>query len=93
MLISKRSWDKLNDAQKKALTEASKKAEAYFNAESKKMDDHMVDVYKKNKVEVITLTDAEANAWRDVAKKTSYKIFSEKVPGGKELIEKALSVK
>jgi len=93
VLISKRSWDKLNDAQKKALTEASKKAEAYFNAESKKMDDHMVDVYKKNKVEVITLTDAEANAWRDVAKKTSYKIFSEKVPGGKELIEKALSVK
>jgi TRAP-type C4-dicarboxylate transport system substrate-binding protein len=93
VLISKRSWDKLNDAQKKALTEASKKAETYFNAESQKMDDHMVDVYKKNKVEVITLTDAEANAWRDVAKKTSYKIFSEKVPGGKELIEKALSVK
>jgi TRAP-type transport system periplasmic protein len=93
VLISKRSWDKLNDAQKKALTEASKKAETYFNAESKKMDDHMVDVYKKNKVEVITLTDAEANAWREVAKKTSYKIFSEKVPGGKELIEKALSVK
>jgi TRAP-type C4-dicarboxylate transport system substrate-binding protein len=93
VLISKRSWDKLNDAQKKALTEASRKAETYFNGESKKMDDEMVDTFKKNKVEVVTLTDAEANAWREVAKKTSYKIFSEKVPGGKELIEKALSVK
>lgn len=93
VLISKRSWDKLNDAQKKALTAASKKAENYFNTESKKLDDEMVEIYKKNKVEVVTLTDAEADAWRNVAQKTSYKIFAEKVPGGKELIEKALSVK
>jgi len=93
VLISKKSWDKLNDAQKKALTVASQKAEDYFEAESKKLDDKMVDVFKANKVEVVTLTDAEADAWRAVAQRTSYKAFSEKVPGGKELIEKALSVK
>lgn len=93
VLISQRSWDKLNAAQKSALTAASKKAEAYFNSESKKLDDKMVDTFKKNKVEVITLSDAEADAWRAVAQKTSYKAFSEQVPGGKELIEKALSVK
>ena len=39
VLISKRTWDKLNDAQKKALTDASKKAEDFFEAESKKLDD------------------------------------------------------
>jgi TRAP-type C4-dicarboxylate transport system substrate-binding protein len=93
VLISKKSWDKLNDAQKKALTAASKKAEDYFEAESKKLDDKMVETFKKNNTEVITLTDAEADAWRAVAQKTSYKSFAEKVPGGKELIEKALSVK
>lgn len=93
VLISKRSWDRLNDAQKKALTDASKKAEAYFNTESKKLDDEMVSTFKKNNVEVVTLTDAEAQAWREVAQKTSYKVFAEKVPGGKELIEKALSAK
>ncbi|MDH5538768.1 MAG: TRAP transporter substrate-binding protein DctP [Rhizobacter sp.] len=93
VLISKKSWDKLNDAQKKALTAASKKAEDYFESESKKLDDKMVETYKANKVEVVTLTDAEADAWRAVAQKTSYKSFAEKVPGGKELIEKALSVK
>ena len=93
VLISKKSWDKLNDAQKKALTAASKKAEDYFEGESKKLDDKMVETYKANKVEVVTLTDAEADAWRAVAQKTSYKSFAEKVPGGKELIEKALSVK
>jgi len=93
VLMSKKSWDKLNDAQKKALTAASKKAEAYFNTESKKLDDEMVDTFKKNKVEVITLSDTDADAWRAVAQKTSYKAFADKVPGGKELIEKALSVK
>lgn len=93
VLISKRSWDKLNDAQKKALSAASRKAEAYFNGESKKLDDKMVDVFKQNKVQVTTMSDADAEAWRAVAQKTSYKTFSEKVPGGKELIEKALSVK
>ncbi len=93
VLISMKSWDKLNDAQKTALNAASKKAEAFFESESKKLDDNMVDVFKKNNVEVITLTDAEADAWRAVAQKTSYKAFADKVPGGKELIEKALSVK
>ncbi|MEO8248852.1 MAG: TRAP transporter substrate-binding protein DctP [Burkholderiales bacterium] len=93
VLISKRSWDKLDDKQKKVLMDASKKAEDYFSSESKKLDDEMVEIFKKNKVEVITLTDAEADAWREVAKKTSYKKFAENVPGGKELIEKALSVK
>ncbi len=93
VLISMKSWNKLNDAQKKALTAASKKAEDYFEAESKKLDDKMVETFKANKVEVVTLSDAEAEAWRAVAQKSSYKEFAEKVPGGKELIEKALSVK
>lgn len=93
VLISKRSWDKLNDAQKKALTAASKKAENYFNIESKKLDDEMVEIFKKNNVKVVSMSDSDAEAWRAVANKTSYKVFAEKVPGGKELIEKALSVK
>ena len=93
VLISMKSWNKLNDAQKKALTAASKKAEDYFDGESKKMDDKMVETFKANKVEVVTMSEADADAWRAVAQKTSYKSFAEKVPGGKDLIEKALSVK
>ena len=93
VLISKRSWDKLNDAQKKALMTAAAKAEDYFESESKKLDDKMVATFKANKVEVVTMSDAEADAWRAVAQKTSYKSFADKVPGGKELIDKALSVK
>ena len=93
VLISMKSWTKLNDAQKQALMAASQKAEAFFDAESKKLDDKMVETFKKNNVEVVTLTEADADAWREVARKTSYKAFADKVPGGMELIEKALSVK
>jgi TRAP-type transport system periplasmic protein len=93
VLISMKAWNGLNPAQQKALSAASEKAQTYFEGESKKLDDKMVETFKANKVEVVTLSEAEAEAWRAVAQKTSYKEFADKVPGGKELIEKALSVK
>lgn len=92
VLMSKRSFDRLNQNQKDALMKAAKKSEDYFAAESKKLDDNMVEAYKKNNVKVVTMSDAQANAWREVAKNTSYKTFSEKVPNGARLIEMALSV-
>ncbi len=92
VLISQRSWDKLDDKQKAALTAASQKAEAYFAAESAKLDEKMNETFKKAGKQVIELDEAQFKAWRAVAERSSYKAFAEKVPGGKELIEKALSV-
>lgn len=92
VLISERAWKRMDDAQKEALTAAGKNAEAYFEVQSKQLDEAMVESFEKNDVEVITLTDEEYAAWRKVAEETSYKIFAENVPGGKELIEKALDV-
>jgi TRAP-type C4-dicarboxylate transport system substrate-binding protein len=92
VLISKRVFDRMKPEQKKAVTDASRKSEDYFFSESKKLDDQMVDAFKKADVKVVTMTPDQAQMWRDVAAKTSYKTFSEKVPGGKELIEKALAV-
>ena len=92
VLMSKRSFEKLNKAQQDALMKAAKKSEDYFAAESKKLDEKLVEAYKKNNVKVVTMSDAQANAWREVAKKTSYKTFSEKVPTGAKLSEMALSV-
>jgi TRAP-type C4-dicarboxylate transport system substrate-binding protein len=92
ILMSKKSWDSLNEAQQNALMAAGKKAEAYMTAQAKGLDDKLVDAYKKAGVEVVTMNAEQAKAWRDIANQTSYKIFSEKVPGGKELIEKALAV-
>jgi TRAP-type C4-dicarboxylate transport system substrate-binding protein len=93
ILVSKRTWGKLNANQKTALQAAAKKAEQYFVGESKKLDDKMIAAFKKAGVKVVEMSGSDYDAWLAIAKKTSYKIFSEKVPGGKELIEKALAVK
>jgi TRAP-type C4-dicarboxylate transport system substrate-binding protein len=93
VLMSKRNFDKLNKQQQDALIAAGKKSEEYFNAESKKLDDNMVAVFKKNNVEVATMTEAEYNAWLTVAKESSYKTFASEVPDGQKLIDAALAVK
>ncbi len=92
ILMSKKSWNKLNKAQQDALMAAGKKAEAYMTGQAKGLDDKMVKAYKDNGVKVVSMSSAQAAAWLEIAKKTSYKMFSDKVPGGKELIEKALAV-
>lgn len=91
VLMAKRSFDRLDEKQKEALLAASRKAEDYFFAESSKLDEQVVEIFRKAGVEVVTLTPEEVAAWRAVAEATSYKTFAEQVPGGKELIEKALA--
>jgi len=92
ILMSEKSWSKLNKAQQDALMAAGKKAEAYMTDSAKGLDDKLVTAYKKAGVEVVTMNAEQAAAWKAIAQETSYKIFSEKVPGGKELIAKALAV-
>jgi TRAP-type C4-dicarboxylate transport system substrate-binding protein len=90
--MSKKTWDKLNQTQKDAVMVAGKKAEDYFFDEAKKLDSKMVEAFKKAGVEVVAMNADQAAAWKKIADNTSYKIFAEKVPGGKELIQKALAV-
>ena len=92
VLMSARSWNKLNGEQQAALRAAGKVAEAYMTSKAKGLDDKLVNVYKENGVEVVEMSASQAEAWKAIAQETSYKIFSEKVPGGKALISKALAV-
>jgi TRAP-type C4-dicarboxylate transport system substrate-binding protein len=93
VVMAKKKYDSLDKKQQDALMAASKMSEAYFDKETRGLDAKMVDAFKKNGVEVTELSQAQFAAWREVAKKTSYKVFAEKVKGGEALIEKALSVK
>ncbi|MGF1628213.1 MAG: TRAP transporter substrate-binding protein DctP [Kiloniellaceae bacterium] len=92
ILMSKGSWDQLDEAQQQALLAAGKKAEDYMAGQAKGLDDKMVEVFKNAGVEVVKMSAEDAAAWRTIAQDTSYKIFAEEVPGGAELIEKALAV-
>jgi len=92
ILISKQSWDRLTPEQQAALVAAGAKAEEYFKGEARGLDDNLVKVYKEAGVEVVEMSEADYDAWLALAKETSYKTFAAEVPGGAELIEKALAV-
>lgn len=92
VLMSKRSFEKLKPEQRKALMEAGQKAEDYFFEAAKTLDKELVDEFKKAGVQVISLDQAQFDAWRKIAEASSYKSFAETVPGGDQLIKKALAV-
>jgi len=93
VLMSKKAFDRLDKKQQEALLAAGRKAQDYFAREAKGLDDEMVKAFKEHKVEVVTLSAAEYDAWVKVAKESSYAEFAKEVPDGKKLIDDALSVK
>ncbi|HSB24955.1 MAG TPA: TRAP transporter substrate-binding protein DctP [Burkholderiaceae bacterium] len=93
VLMSKKVFDRLDKKQQDVLLAAGRKAQAYFAKEAKGLDDEMVKVFKDHKVEVVTLTPAEYDAWVKVAQQSSYAEFAKEVPDGKQLVDAALAVK
>ena len=93
VLMSKKSFTRLNKKQQDALMQAGKKSQEFFASKAKGLDDEMVKVFKDHNVEVVTLSPAEYDAWVAVARKSSYEEFAKEVPNGKKLIDEALSVK
>src|SRR5262249_21553801 len=93
VLMSKRSFNRLNKQQQDALINGGKKAEDYFNKATKSLDDEMVSFLKKHNVEVATLTPQKYDAWVKIAQDSSYKQSAAEAPDGKKLIDEALAVK
>jgi TRAP-type C4-dicarboxylate transport system substrate-binding protein len=92
ILMSKASFEQLSPEQQQALLAAGQKAEDYFFDAAKGLDDELVATFEKAGVEVQPMDQGQFQAWLDLAKLSSYKIFAEEVPGGDQLIEKALAV-
>src|SRR5437867_9600918 len=93
LLMSKKSFMRLNKKQQDVLMQAGKKSQQFFAEKAKGLDEEMVKVFKDHSVEVVTLTAQEYDAWLKVAEKSSYAEFAKEVPNGKKLIDEALSVK
>ena len=93
VLMSKKSFARLNKQQQDAILKAGKKAQAYYEGKAEQVNEEAIKAFKDHKVKVITLTDADYKEWLDVAKKSSYARFAKEVPNGQKLIDEALSVK
>ena len=93
ILMSKKSFDALDSKQQKALMKAGKKAEKYMTKQAAGLDKTFEKAYKAAGVELAYMDQDDFNAWLEIAKKSSYKNFADKVPGGQKLIDMALAVK
>lgn len=92
LLMNKSKFESLTPEQQQALRDASVKAEAFYLEEAKKEDAESVQVFRDAGVEIATMTAEDFNAWREIAKATSYKNFVDNVPDGQALLDKALAV-
>lgn len=92
ILMSKGSFKSLTPEQQQALLDAGQKAEDYFFEAAQGLDQDLVEAFEKAGVTVEAMNQDQFDAWLDLAKGSSYKIFAEEVPGGDVLIEKALAV-
>ena len=93
VLMSKKSFHKLNKAQRAEIIKSGKAAQAYYESRADSVNAQAVKAFESHNVKVVSLSDADYKAWLDVAKKSSYARFAKDVPDGQKLIDEALSVK
>jgi TRAP-type C4-dicarboxylate transport system substrate-binding protein len=93
VLMSKKSFDKLDKKQQDAVIAAGKKAQTYYEGKAEAVNKEAIKAFEDHKVKVVTLSDADYQAWLEVAKKSSYAEYAKNVPNGQKLIDEALAVK
>jgi TRAP-type transport system periplasmic protein len=93
VLMSKKSFQKLNKQQQDAVLKAGKDAQTYYEGKADAVNQATIKAFEDHKVKVVTLSDADYQTWLDVAKKSSYATFAKAVPNGQKLIDEALAVK
>ncbi len=91
--ISMVTWKKLSPEYQKIMVQVGKELEKFALEEAIKDDKEVTDLFKAKGVTVHDMTHEELKLWTDVASKTAWKEFAEKVKGGKKLLEMALAVK
>jgi TRAP-type C4-dicarboxylate transport system substrate-binding protein len=93
LLMSKKTFDRLDKKQQDVLIKAGKKAQAYYEGKAEAVDEEAIKSFRDHKKKVVELSDADYDAWLALAKKSSYARFAKEVPNGQKLIDEALAVK
>ncbi len=92
LLMNKSTFEGLTEEQQQALMAAAEKAQAYYLENAKAEDAESRRVFEEAGVEIDDMTQEEFEAWREIARNSSYKAFVEDTPDGQELLDMALSV-
>jgi TRAP-type C4-dicarboxylate transport system substrate-binding protein len=92
MLMNKTTFEGLTKEQQAALRAGAAKAQAFYLAEAKKADAASAAKFKEAGVKLASMSQADFDAWRAVAKSSSYKAFAEETKDGQQLLDMALAV-
>ena len=92
MLMNKTTFESLDEKQQAALLAGAKKAQAFYLDEAKKADAASAAKFEESGVQIVQMSQADFDAWREVAKASSYKAFVDETDGGQELLDMALAV-
>ncbi|HXS52714.1 MAG TPA: TRAP transporter substrate-binding protein DctP [Usitatibacter sp.] len=93
VLMSKKSFDRLDKKQQQAVLAAGRKAQQYYEGKANAVDQQTIKEFEQHGDKVVTLSDADYDEWLALAKKSSYAEFAKQVPNGQKLIDEALAVK
>lgn len=93
LVISMVTFKKLTPEQQKIVVGVGKELEKFALEEAIKDDTEVTELFKSKGVQVHDLKPEEFKVWLDVAKKTAWKAYAEKVKGGKELLDLAQAAK
>jgi len=93
VIVNQQAFDALDKPTQDAVLKAGKAAQAYYEGKADQVNKDAIKAFEDHKVKVVTLSDAEYQAWLEVAKKSSYATFAKAVPNGQKLIDEALAVK
>lgn len=93
LVISLMTWRKLSPEQQRIFVEVGRELEKFALEEAIKDDTEVSDLFKAKGVIVHDLTREELRLWTEVAKRTAWKDYVERVKGGRELLDMALEVK
>jgi TRAP-type transport system periplasmic protein len=92
VVVSKRVFDRLDDAQRHELRAAGRKTGAAFETEAADNDQRALAVLQAAGVNISGMTPADYYAWLAAARRSAYASVACNILGGDELISKALSV-
>ena len=92
MLMNKTTFEGLTEEQQAALRAGAVKAQAFYLEEAKKADAASAAKFKEAGVKVVSMSQDDFDAWREVAKGSSYKAFVEETKDGQQLLDMALAV-
>jgi len=93
LLMSKQVFDGLSKEQQQIVVEVGASLEKFGMEAARGDDTRVVEVYTKAGDEVVDMDAGAFGKWREIAKGSAWKDFEERVKGGKELLEMAISVK